>query len=259
KDIEHCAAALGMTQTEVVLNGVGIIRGMIEKHREDQERRGAGIMRKGSPMLFNTEMVRAILDGRKRTTRRTVGFLPGENPNWTGYQKDGLVLYNGRNEPCSRKPPYQPGDILYVRETWAFIPCAECAGDGFCGKVPALHGDRGCYLYRAGFPEYADPGQITWRPSIHMPKAAARIWLRVTDVGVGHLQAMKLDDFLDEGVAIRPEAFNDPEDAYMQARGQFASIWDSTMPKGQQALYGWDADPWVWAIGFERCGRPGKG
>lgn len=70
------------------------------------------------PILFNTEMVRAILDGRKSCTRRLVKFFSGENPRWTGYIKDGLMLYNGKNEPCIRKAPYQPGDILYVRETW---------------------------------------------------------------------------------------------------------------------------------------------
>ena len=69
------------------------------------------------PILFNTEMVRAILDGRKSCTRRLVKFLPGENPQWTGYIRDELMLYNGKNEPCIRKAPYQPGDILYVRET----------------------------------------------------------------------------------------------------------------------------------------------
>lgn len=70
------------------------------------------------PILFNTEMVRAILDGRKSCTRWLVKFLLGENPKWTGYIKDGLMLYNGRNEPCIRTQPYQSGDILYVRETW---------------------------------------------------------------------------------------------------------------------------------------------
>ena len=70
------------------------------------------------PILFNTEMVRAILDGRKTVTRRCVKFLNGKNPNWTGYVKDGLMLYNGTNESCIKPCQYQPGDILYVRETW---------------------------------------------------------------------------------------------------------------------------------------------
>lgn len=69
-------------------------------------------------ILFNTEMVRATLDGRKSCARRLVKFFSGENPWWTGYIKDGLMLYNGKNEPCIRKAPYQPGDTLYVRETW---------------------------------------------------------------------------------------------------------------------------------------------
>ena len=66
------------------------------------------------PILFNTEMVRANLDGRKSCTRRLVKFLPGENPQWTGYIKDGLMLFNGKNEPCIRKAPCQSGDISYL-------------------------------------------------------------------------------------------------------------------------------------------------
>ena len=70
------------------------------------------------PILFNTKMIKALLDGIKTCARRIVKFLSGENTKWTGYVKDGLMLYNGKNEPCIRKAPYQPGDILYVRETW---------------------------------------------------------------------------------------------------------------------------------------------
>lgn len=104
------------------------------------------------PILFNTEMVRAILDGRKTCTRRLVKFLPGENPRWTGYTKDGLMLHNGKNEPCIRKAPYQPGDILYVRETWS----------------PVFVRPRR-YLYKVECKE-GENLPIKWHPSIHMPK-----------------------------------------------------------------------------------------
>lgn len=118
------------------------------------------------PILFNTEMVRAILDGRKTCTRRLVRFLPGENPQWTGYIKDGLMLYNGKNEPCIRKAPYQPGDILYVRETWEHFECCCCEGDehGNCYREPqqsVLNKSCGCYMYRATDEIYGD---AKWHP-----------------------------------------------------------------------------------------------
>lgn len=198
------------------------------------------------PILFNTEMVRAILDDRKTTTRSLVRFLPGKNPNWTGYVKDGLMLYNGKNEPCCRKPQYAVGDILYVRETW-------CNANKE-GVEPDY------YYYADTFMcEDYDETEWKWRPSIHMPKDAARIWLRVTDVLLVRLQDMTLDDFLNEGVVIRPEAFNDPENAYQQAKNAFINIWDSTVKKQIKAYYGWDADPYVWATEFEWCEKPEEG
>ena len=128
------------------------------------------------PILFNTEMVRAILDGRKSCTRRLVKFFSGENPRWTGYIKDGLMLYNGKNEPCIRKAPYQPGDTLYVRETWKNAP-------------------NGYYYYEDW--QRGDIADLTkWKPSIHMPKEAARIWLKVTSARVERLQDMNPVDVI---------------------------------------------------------------
>ena len=178
------------------------------------------------PILFNTDMVRAILDGRKSMTRRVVKPQP--------------ILYGllDPNFDWSRiKRPYHPEDILYVRETWSEWT------DG--------------YVYRAWTSPFPQLGRypdefMTWHPSIHMPKEAARIFLRVTDVRVERLHDMTLDDFLAEGVVIRPEAFNDPENAYWQAREIFSSIWDSTIPKKDLGKYGFDANPWEWAYGFER-------
>lgn len=198
-------------------------------------------------ILFNTEMVRAILDGRKTCTRRLVRFMPGENPQWTGYIRNGLMLYNGRNDPCIIKAPYQPGDILYVREIWEHFECCCCEGDehGNCYREPqqsVLNKSCGCYMYRATDEIYGD---ARWHPSIHMPKEAARIWLKVTDVRVERLQDMTDDDAEAEG------CFD-----YTSTALGFPDVWDSTIKKSDLDRYGWDASPWVWVIEFERCEKP---
>lgn len=221
------------------------------------------------PILFNTEMARAILDGRKTCTRRLVKFLPGENSQWTGYIKDGLMLYNGRNEPCIRKAPYQLGDILYVRETWS------------------LRYDGEKYFYKADKntpreeKRLIDYNHTSWRPSIHMPKEAARIWLKVTDVRVERLQDMTDDDAEAEGmpdsldypvnkaycplckgegiigtVDVHSLGHMDVDCPYCDSyRKRFENLWNSINQKSLDS-YGWDANPWVWVIEFERCEKP---
>lgn len=225
------------------------------------------------PILFNTEMVRAILDGRKSCTRRLVKFLSGENPRWTGYIKDGLMLYNGKNEPCIRKAPYQPGDILYVRETWT----EECGKYYYRADYDSDYLDP-CETLSGGYPASCrnHPGcdgcmatstRIHWHPSIHMPKEAARIWLKVTDVRVERLQDITPKDAKNEGVGnlfyedIGYSEKNygtevDPE--YGIAKEQFAWLWDSTIKKSDLDRYGWDANPYVWVISFERCAKPAE-
>lgn len=203
------------------------------------------------PILFNTEMVRAILDGRKTCTRRLVRFLPGENPQWTGYIRDGLMLYNGKNEPCIRKAPYQPGDTLYVRETWKKAP-------------------NGYYYYEDW--QRNDIADVTkWKPSIHMPKEAARIWLKVTNVRVERLQEMNPVDVIKEGAY--PDCW-DCLNTYGESGSQccygteeqcsqcdevmmeWENLWNSTIKKSDLDSYGWDANPYVWVIEFERCEKP---
>jgi len=184
------------------------------------------------PILFNTEMVRAILDGRKSCTRRLVKFFSGENPRWTGYIKDGLMLYNGKNEPCIRKAPYQPGDTLYVRETWKKAP-------------------NGYYYYEDW--QKDDIADVTkWHPSIRMPKGAGRIWLRVTDVGVERLQDIDGKGCVKEGIEEEPLKYVGDE----FVKGMFHDLWDSTIKKSDLDRYSWDANPWVWVIEFERCEKP---
>lgn len=205
-------------------------------------------MSRALPILFNTDMVLAILDGRKTVTRRLVRKShctllvkrePSQLEEWgeTYPTFDGITA--GEIMESSYRPPYKPGDILYVRETW----CEWTGG----------------YLYKAwaeGLHQPGAGGLFKWSPSIHMPKEAARIWLRITDVRADRLQDMSTDDFLAEGVIVRPEAFNDPENAYQQAKEEFIHIWDSTISKEKKDLYCWGADPWVWVIEFERCEKP---
>lgn len=178
-------------------------------------------------ILFNTEMVRAILDGRKTCTRRIV--------------KPQITAHYGAQ--CI-KPPYQPGDILYVRETWERFECWNCEGDerGNCPKEPkksVLDKACGCYMYRA---TDEISGDAKWHPSIHMPKEAARIWLKVTNVRVERLQDMTDDDAEAEG------CFD-----YTSTALGFPDVWESTIKKSDLDRYGWDANPWVWVIEFERC------
>lgn len=211
------------------------------------------------PILFNTDMVQAILDGRKTVTRRLIKspYFVQDNgvcPQGVRTAPKGSKLYRQIGAMPYPDSPYKRGDILYVRETWEFLPCIECMDEGpACNINPVVYNDgyyesEGCFVYRASHPH---PKRVRWTPSIHMPKEAARIWLKVTDVRVERLHDMTLYDFLSEGIEIRPESFNDPENAYMQARSEFARIWDSTMRKSQT-----DLNPWIWVIKFERCEKP---
>lgn len=186
------------------------------------------------PILFNTEMVRAILEGRKSCTRRVLKQPFEVHPN--GY----ITKPRGNERLCPYIPPYQPGDILYVRETW-------CKGS---------YGDEKKYYYKADNNFFC-----TWHPSIHMPKEAARIFLKVTDVRVERLQEITMDDCHREGINITTSSVTDGETLKRNhdfSLEKFETLWDSTIKKSDLDTYGWDANPWVWVIKFERCEKPGK-
>lgn len=217
------------------------------------------------PILFNTEMVQAIMEGRKTATRRIVKFIPGFNPQWTGYVPDGSVLYGSNNIPAA-KATYVPGDILYVRETWTKLWYVD--QDGY------THYDQPMYYYAAdGTPDITlvnDDGfeledqRIRWRPSIHMPKEAARIFLRVKRVTVERLQDITEEQARSEGAIPFSISFDDehtPDNErnwyeVCDCTSVFIEIWDITINKSDLPIYGWDANPWVWVIEFERCEKP---
>lgn len=186
------------------------------------------------PILFNTEMVRAILEGRKTCTRRVLKQPFEVHPN--GY----ITKPRGNERLCPYIPPYQPGDILYVRETW-------CKG--------SYGNEKEKYYYKADDNNFF----CTWHPSIHMPKEAARIWLKVTDVRVERLQ-----DITDDGAKAEGANWKNGKNVGWEEKmrrtavERFAEIWNSTIKKSDLDRYGWNANPYVWVIEFERCEKPGK-
>lgn len=155
---------------------------------------------------------------------------------------------------ASVKAPYSIGDILWVRETWN--------GD-WCDH----------YIYKADGGSAVSAGydkEPRWHPSIHMPRDAARIFLRVTDVQVERLNEISQSDAIDEGALtcdlcetdeykeLRKKAKREgskPPIGY-SPRERFAALWDSTIKNTEISKYGWAANPWVWVIKFERCERP---
>lgn len=204
------------------------------------------------PILFNTEMVRAILDWRKTCTRRILkdGIPFDEKAEyWNVLKKgewSGPICSEYFIKQCS---PYKPGDILYVRETWCGLPVNE-AGH-FRGHP--------IYYYKADGDLRPEGWRGAWHPSIHMPKEAARIWLKVTDVRVKRLQDITDDGAKAEGAIDNRGFIHSPENEYDSihtAREHFAEIWNSTIKKSDLDRYGWDASPWVWVIEFERCEKP---
>lgn len=186
------------------------------------------------PMLFNTEMVRAILDGRKTQTRRIIKLpegMTGRQVGESGNPNNPI----GFSYPCGiKRPPCDAGDILWVRETW----CEPYA--------------LGQYAYHADYADYdiipnpygrvsSSANMFRWHPSIHMPKEAARTFLKVKDVRAERLRDMNDPDLAKEG-------FSDWI--------RFISLWNSTIKSVDCDRYDWDSDPWVWVIEFERIEKP---
>lgn len=211
------------------------------------------------PILFNTEMVRAILDGRKSCTRRLVKHGVESVLN-SPYHKAHPELEDKQIISKLCNPPYQLGDIIYIRETWAWCPCWDCGLDveeTGCGheqeqKYNGEKKEHGCFIYRASCADNEYPSVDTWHPSIRMPKGAARIWLRVTDVRVERLQDIDGKGCVKEGIEEEPLKYVGDE----FVKGMFHDLWDSTIKKSDLDRYSWDANPWVWVIEFERCEKP---
>lgn len=181
------------------------------------------------PILFSGKLVRAILDGRKTVTRRPVKPQPFDIVG------DDDFSIHALDDDCRQfniKYPYAVGNILYLRETFQKVLIEE--------DEPAdIYG----YVYKASPETFEDYGvlrdgeeyPLTWRPSIHMPREAARIFLRVTGVRVERIQDITETDALAEG---------------FKSIGAFREYWDTLAMKQRGA--DWYTNEWVWVIAFER-------
>lgn len=191
------------------------------------------------PILFNTEMVRAILEDRKTQTRRIIKGLPLYEPYFEEDEGRGFLMdsEDGQFYALETFSKIEPGDVLWVRETWQRLS------------------DFGewRYEYRADYedddPLRLDGMYITWRPSIHMPKEAARIFLKVKDVRAERLQDISVNEIRAEGLDVLGKTMN-------TSFKMWSELWNSTVKRADLPRYGWEANPWVWVIEFERIDKP---
>lgn len=221
------------------------------------------------PILFNTEMVQAILAGNKTQTRRAVKGIeslnvyraePAEDAYESLAQWDffyGWSIGNAMYDAIeSVKAPCAIGDVLWVREAWAhgYIEHsdAEYSNESWFEPSPigcdGYIGALSSFFYHANKKDYCDVG-IKWSPSIHMPKEAARIFLKVKDIRAERLQNMTEEDAIAEGFPDSPFEADSP-------LARFVALWDKTINRNDLRYYGYHANSWVWVIEFERCDKP---
>jgi hypothetical protein len=187
------------------------------------------------PILFSAPMVRALLAGTKTQTRRVV------KPNAWVDEGDcdytGQCVKVGESIDLRRCPYGQPGDRLWVRETWAVRGLAWGMKPSQAAKIAS----PAAWRYAA---DDATGWQHGWKPSIHMPRAASRITLEITGVRVERLQEISEADAQAEGCNIRA-AVCDVSDP---ASRMYHALWESINGPGS-----WAANPWVWVVEFKRC------
>ncbi|MEH4145536.1 hypothetical protein POX36_15420 [Klebsiella pneumoniae] len=228
-------------------------------------------------MIFNGEMVRAILNGRKTQTRRIMAPQPADdiergifpNPEVIGWKSSRRHKHGSTTAHFCHYG--KPGDRIWVRETWGVVSHAFSDDGLMIDWVPdrpatAIHEMPFGNGYYSGYAIYAADGDFTWgdddgyedgrscwKPSIHMPRAASRILLEITDVRAERLNTISEEDARAEGI-IDGGCLNcgEPEPCRCanpepDATDAFAYLWQSIY--GQES---WNANPWVWVIEFKR-------
>ena len=247
---------------------------------------------RAKPILFSTSMVQAIMADQKSKTRRVMMPQPVMDEDGMWHWKDCQWMDGGLGFPESSIDDYaryQTGDILWVRETWRMYEKMVGKGEGcYLKQFYAYKADEGnpnvpkcCEWYDnikpldGGYHHEYKKG--SWRPSIFMPREAARLFLRVTDVRVEQVQNITEEDALAEGVpdewpmepafcpkckgeglvgTLHPVSLGYMEIECPQCVSgivRFSNLWDSLNAKRG---YGWDSNPWVLVYEFERCEKP---
>lgn len=223
------------------------------------------------PILFSGPMVRALLDGRKTQTRRVMKPQPPAT-TMSFYQTPSTAPDGGRwialNGPVGRGIgiknygiPHQTGDLLWVRENWADVNTESgpaflyraggyhfCADDAYpveYERYPGCIFSMWCSDLLRGEPDHS------WRPSIHMPRWASRLTLRVTDIRAERLQDISEEDAAAEGC---PGWYSPQHPDFGVTDGrmpheEFSELWDSI--NGKRSGCSWGDNPWVWAISFD--------
>lgn len=207
------------------------------------------------PILFNTEMVRAILDSKKTVTRRCI-----KHEIHVFEKHREILVYDNRylfdfliDAYIESQSQYKNGDILYVRETWSTHYTAESDGKlVLCYKADGINLKEECLSGETN----------RWYPSIHMPKKYARIFLRVTNVRIERLHDITAEQAIKEGIrsytkdnmlckyAVNDDAFRWC-DMPLTAIGAYIPLWNSTVDKKELDKYGWYANPYVFVYEFE--------
>lgn len=244
------------------------------------------ILKAAKPIPCNTRMIQGIKDQRITITRRPVKPQPSKHAIFRHLvEKWGLFECDAEESMWHIRPKYYPGELLYAQEksTWASgehyyyadQQCTGCGEDGICLPEGVNH-HKTCEAC-----EHKE-GHLSWCSPILMPKDAARFFLKVKDVRAELLQDITPYDACREGIWIEPPVDLDGPQRYPDgfekwseqrkndwfqsaARAnylartvylskfikEYARVWDSIVPKKDLALYGWDANPWVWIYELE--------